>query len=154
MSIIKTILLATDLSELSQPALEVAIDLALAHRAGLTLLHVHQTPLFELPDGYVHNLPSQLDREYESINARLTRVERKARSSGVARVEKRILQGVIVDEILRFSHGFDFIVLATHGRTGLERWVMGSVAQQVLERASCPVIAVRPGRKHSSDSPS
>jgi nucleotide-binding universal stress UspA family protein len=67
----------------------------------------------------------------------------------VARVEKRILQGTIVDEILRFSDGFDFVVLATHGRAGIERWVMGSVAQKVLERASCPVIVVRPTRKPS-----
>lgn len=147
MSIIKSILFATDLSALSEPALEVAIDLSRAHHAGLTLLHVHETAPFELPEGYVQNMPSELDRRYGQIHQRLADVERRARSAGVPRVEKRLVQGAVVDELVRCSEGFDFLVLATHGRTGVERWVMGSVAQKVLERASCPVVVVRPPRK-------
>jgi nucleotide-binding universal stress UspA family protein len=146
MSIIKNILVASDLSELSQAALEVAIDLSRAHNAGLTLLHVHETAPFELPQGYVQNLPSQLGRDYEAIQQRLSQLERKARSSGVLRVETRILHGAVVEEIVRFSDGFDFIVLGTHARAGLERWVMGSVAQRVLDRSSCPVVLVKPAR--------
>jgi nucleotide-binding universal stress UspA family protein len=149
MSIVKNVLVPTDLSESSLSALEVAIDLALAHHAGLTLLHVHDTPPFELPDGYVENMPSHLDRIYDALNAHLSQAERRVRSSGLPRVEKRILQGPIVDEILRFSEGFDFIVMGTHGRIGLERLVMGSVAQKVMERATCPVVMVRPQKKRS-----
>lgn len=149
MSIVKNVLVPTDFSEYSQPALEVAIDLSLAHRAGLTLLHVHDTPAFELPDGYVKNMPSELDRVYGQIQRRLVGLERKVRSSGVQRVELRTLQGAVVEEILGFASGFDFIVMGTHGRAGLERLVLGSVAQQVLERASCPVVVVRPAKSPS-----
>ncbi|HVZ33195.1 MAG TPA: universal stress protein [Polyangiaceae bacterium] len=146
MSIIKNILVASDLSELSHSALGVAVDLSRTHNAGLTILHVHETAPFELPQGYVQNLPSQLGRDYDSINQRLSQLERKARSLGVLRVETRILHGAVVDEIVRFSEGFDCLVTGTHGRGGLERWVMGSVAQKVLDRATCPVVVVRPAR--------
>ena len=146
MSIVKNICLASDLSEHSLPALEIAIDVSLARHAGLTLLHVHETTAFELPAGYVENLPSELNRTYDELNRRLAQLERKARSAGVTRIEKRILQGSVVDEIVRFSSDFDYLVLGTHGRSGLERLVMGSVAQKVLERARCPVILARPAK--------
>jgi nucleotide-binding universal stress UspA family protein len=149
MSIVKNVCFATDLSEHSQPALEVAIDVSLARHAGLTLLYVHDTPAFELPAGYVQNLPSELDRTYDELNRRLAQLERKARSAGVARVEKRIVQGAVVEEIARFSADYDYVVLGTHGRIGLERLVMGSVAQKVLERARCHVVLVRPAQSRA-----
>ncbi|HEU4577920.1 MAG TPA: universal stress protein [Polyangiaceae bacterium] len=147
MSIVKNVCLATDLSEFSLPALEVAIDVSLARHAGLTLLYVHETGAFELPSGYVENLPSELDRTYDELNRRLAQLERKARSAGVTRVEKRVVQGPIVDEIVRVSSDSDYLVLGTHGRTGLERLVMGSVAQKVMERARCAVVLARPAKQ-------
>lgn len=146
MSIIKNVLVASDLSDFSQSALGVAVDVSRIHNAGLTLLHVHETAPFELPQGYVQNLPSQLGRDYDAINERLSQFERKARSLGVLRVETRILHGVVVDEIVHFSEGFDLLVMGTHGRARLERWVMGSVAQKVMDRACCPVLVVRPAK--------
>jgi nucleotide-binding universal stress UspA family protein len=144
MSIVKNILVPTDFSQPSQAALEVAISMSLAHHTGLSLLHVHEPTAFELPDGYVENMPSQLDRTYEQLNQRLSELDRHARAAGVRRVETRILQGAIVDNIVEFSQDFDYLVLGTHGRTGLTRAVVGSVAQKVFERALCPVVLVRP----------
>lgn len=143
MSIVENILFPTDFSEHSERALQVARDLALAHHAGLTLLHVHETKPFELPDGYVQNMPSQLDRTYDELHQRLSELERTLRSSGVLRVKTRLLQGPIVDQIVEYSKGFDVIVLGTHGLTGLQRLMVGSVAQKVLERATCLVVVVR-----------
>ena len=144
MSIVKNILVPTDFSEPSQAALDVAIAMSLAHHTGLSVLHVHEPTLFELPDGYVENMPSQLDRTYDELNRRLGELDRQARSAGVRRIETRVLQGPIVDSIVEFSQGFDYLVLGTHGRTGLERMVVGSVAQKVYERVRCPVVLVRP----------
>jgi nucleotide-binding universal stress UspA family protein len=146
MPIIRSILVPTDFSEHSQAALEVAVDLSLVHHAGLTLLHVHASTPFELPNGLVENMPSQLDRTYQALDRRLSALERRVRSLGVQRVEKRILHGSVVSEIVQFSVGFDFVVLGTHGRAGLERVLIGSVAQKVLEQAQCPVLVVRPPR--------
>jgi nucleotide-binding universal stress UspA family protein len=144
MSIVKNILVPTDFSEHAQHAMEVAVDLSLAHHAGLTLLHVHESTPFELPQGYVMNMPSQLGRIYDELNQRLSELERVVRARGAVRVESRVLHGSIVDEIVNFAGGFDFVVLGTHGRTALRQLVIGSVAQRVLERATCPVILVRP----------
>jgi nucleotide-binding universal stress UspA family protein len=53
---------------------------------------------------------------------------------------------VAVDQIIQAARRFkcDLIVLATHGRTGLKHVLMGSVAENVVRRASCPVLTVRP----------
>lgn len=145
MSIVKNVLVALDPTEQSLPALDVAIDMSMAQHAGLTLLYVHSPGAFELPKGMVENMPSELDRTYDQLNQSLSRLERKARAAGVARVDKRILQGPVVEQIVDFSSGFDFVVLGTHRRTGLGRLIMGSVAQKVLELASCTVVVVRAG---------
>jgi nucleotide-binding universal stress UspA family protein len=144
MSIIKNILFPTDFSQPSLAALDVASALALAHHAGLSLLHVHEPTPFELPDGYVENMPSQLDRTYDALNRQLSELERRARAAGVRRIETRVLQGSIVDSIVEYSRPFDYLVVGTHGRAGLARMVVGSVAQKLFERAHCPVVLVRP----------
>ena len=143
MTIIKNILVPTDFSEHSSAAVQVAADLSRAHHAGVTVLHVHEPTSFELPDGYVANMPSHLGRVFDEFNTRLAKTEKVLRSLGVQRVETRIMSGPIVDEIVNVSQTFDYVVIATHGRTGLERMVMGSVAQKVLERANCMVVVVR-----------
>jgi hypothetical protein len=74
----------------------------------------------------------------------LCRSDRRARLAGVRRVETRVLQGSFVDAIVEFSQDFDYLVLGTHGRAGLERMVAGSVAQKVFERARCAIALVRP----------
>lgn len=61
------------------------------------------------------------------------------------RVRHRLVEGQPVDEILRLAKetGCDLIVMGTHGRTGLGRMLMGSVAEKVVRTASCPVVTVR-----------
>jgi len=54
-----------------------------------------------------------------------------------------------VDEILKYSADFDHLVIGTHGRNPLGRLFLGSVAQKVLERASCMVVVVRPAQQPS-----
>jgi nucleotide-binding universal stress UspA family protein len=149
MTIIRNILVPTDFSEQAEAAVRVAADLSRAHHAGITLLHVHETTTFELPEGYVSNMPSELDRVYEEFNQRLAESERVLRSLGVQRVETRILNGVIVDQIVKHASDFDYVVIGTHGRPALQRLFLGSVAQKVLERASCLVVVVRSAHEPS-----
>ena len=147
MKIIKNILVPTDFSEQSEAAVRVAADLSRGHHAGVTLLHVHETTTFELPDGYVQNMTSELDRAHAQYNQRLGESERLLRSLEVQRVETRISNGAIVDEILKHSGDFDYLVIGTHGRSPMGRLFLGSVAQKVLERASCMVVVVRPAQQ-------
>jgi len=143
MTIIKNILAPTDFSNQADAAVRIAADLARAHHAGVTLLHVHEPATFELPEGYVQSVSSQLGHVFDEFNRQLEKAEAVLRTHGVQRVEKRILSGGVVDEIVKFAADFEYIVIGTHGRTGLDRLMMGSIAQKVLERASCTVIVVR-----------
>ena len=69
------------------------------------------------------------------------------------KIEYKLLDGEPVEQILRVgasSHA-DLIVLGTHGTTGLARLLMGSVAEDVLRRAPCPVLTVRAHPKSAED---
>jgi nucleotide-binding universal stress UspA family protein len=75
-------------------------------------------------------------------------LEAEARSvedAGVAAVHTMLIQGVAQAEIVRLAseQGFDLIVMGTHGRTGLRHALLGSVAEKVVRKASCPVLTVR-----------
>jgi len=81
----------------------------------------------------------QLAREY------LARVEKRLKDSGLE-VRTEVLQGKAADEIVDYAsrNPFSLIVMATHGRSGLSRWVYGSVAENVLQGVSSPILLIRP----------
>ena len=137
------ILAPTDFSAAAEAAARVAADLSQRYNAELTLLHVHEPVAYALSEGYTMNMPSQLDRSFEELNQKLDTVQRLARALGVTRIDTRLLQGPVVQEITAFAASFDLIVMGTHGRTGLAHLFMGSVAERVLQRAPGPVLVVR-----------
>jgi nucleotide-binding universal stress UspA family protein len=142
---LRTILYATDLSELSDQAFPVARALARGHRASLVILHVYPPPMFHAeevarrpPDGYVDSLWEALHR-YKVPDAGVT-------------VTHRLAEGDPAKEIVQAAQGLkcDFIVLGTQGRTGLRRVLLGSVAENVLRRAACPVVTFGPAAKEDT----
>jgi nucleotide-binding universal stress UspA family protein len=136
MSLAQTILFPTDFSERSQAVFPLACSLARDQKARLLVLYVDPPPQFhdELVDrrreGYAQALWDGLHRFQPPDPA--------------VRVERHLAEGKPDDEILRVAREekCDLIVLPTHGRTGLSRLLMGSVAEQVLRRAPCPVLTV------------
>jgi nucleotide-binding universal stress UspA family protein len=136
---IHSILHATDFSEHSEYAFKLASALARDYGAKLLILHVIDAPVplyAEIPI-----TPDPLEIE-EEARRKLHELEV---SDGKAQVERRVTTGDPPDEILRAAEesGCDLIVLGTHGRTGLGRLLMGSVAEHVIRKASCPVLTVR-----------
>jgi nucleotide-binding universal stress UspA family protein len=136
----RIILHPTDFSQRSQYALSLASSLARHDDARLILLHVWSPPLVPLAAGPAPVRPedfasSQFDEELRQLRVPDPEV----------RVERRLEQGDAATEIIRVAQEThcDLIVIGTHGRTGLERLLMGSVAEQVLRDASCPVLAVK-----------
>jgi nucleotide-binding universal stress UspA family protein len=136
---LRTILYATDLSELSDQAFPVARALAQDHRASLVILHVYPPPLtyaeelaLRPPDGYLDDLWKALHR-YKG-------------SDGAVAVTHRLAEGKPAEEIVRAAQELecDLIVLGTQGRTGLRRLLMGSVAEKVVRQSPCPVVTVGP----------
>ena len=137
----KTILYPTDLSPNARPAFEVACAVA-SHGCGrLVILHVGQPPLATLGGTpVVPPLPS----EYDSQRLEEELKGLQPADAGIA-FEHRLEYGDPVAVILRTAQetGADLIVMGTHGRTGLRRLLMGSVAEQVVRKATCPVLTVR-----------
>jgi nucleotide-binding universal stress UspA family protein len=137
------ILVPTDFSSHADRAVRIGADLSRRYEAQLLLLHVHEPTTYELPDGYVENMPSRLDQVYGDLDAQLAEVGRLATSLGGCRVETRIIQGSIARDIADFASTRDLIVMGTHGRQGLQKLLLGSIAQSVLARAPCPVLVTR-----------
>ena len=143
----KRICCPVDFSDASRAALEVAADLAKRTAAQLTVLHAYPIPGYTFPDGSVvasprmmQDLADQAERHLEEWRAQA------AALVGAPRVTTQKAVGEPSAEIVSFakSAGMDLVVVGTHGRTGLEHALMGSVAERVVRRAHCPVLTVRP----------
>lgn len=139
---ISAILHPTDFSAHSEHAFRLACSLARDHNSRLYVLHVVATlgaeqvtmgeALTQLePEGY----RARLRAELEQIQPPDPRV----------RLDYLLAEGDPANEIVRAAatQQCGLIVLATHGRTGLQRLLMGSVAEQVSRKATCPVLTIK-----------
>ena len=136
---IRTILHPTDFSERSQNAFRLACSLARDYGGHLIVLHVVPTPLAVYMEGVV---AGPTEGFQEEVQAQLC--ELKPEFNDVL-PEYRTVEGDAIHEILRFAedNSCDLIVMGTHGRTGLGRFLMGSVAEGVVRKAGCPVLTVK-----------
>jgi nucleotide-binding universal stress UspA family protein len=146
MSQFRRILHASDFSPASRPAFRRALDLARANRAGLTLVHVYSTYIPVMGEGYISGqvYDEMLAHVRTDAQRRLGRLVAQARKKGV-RTKGLLLEGIAHQGIVRAARSTrsDLIVLGTHGRTGLGRMFLGSVAARVVTLAPCPVLTVR-----------
>jgi nucleotide-binding universal stress UspA family protein len=142
----KRICCAVDFSDASRAAMEVAADLARRMGANLVLLHAYPVPGFTFPDGSVVASPSMMQELAEGAARHLETWRRDAEALGVTGVGAENVVGEPVREIVDFARGHevDLLVLGTHGRTGLEHALIGSVVERVLRKAPCAVLTVRP----------
>ncbi|MGE0791019.1 MAG: universal stress protein [Sandaracinaceae bacterium] len=142
------ILAATDFSDLGDLALERAAGLAQAGATKLTVLHVLPTPTAPSPM-FAHYDVSTSDDRVASAKREAERLLRERIPKSVSESEIEIVVEVRVgdpaNEILacEVANAPDLIVLATHGRRGWKRWVMGSVAERIVQMASADVLTIR-----------
>ena len=138
----KKILVPTDFSHTGDAALEYATSLAKEGNGRLLIVHVEESPLayggemyYGIPEPATDELKSML-RDVKPLDLNVP-------------VEYRLLSGDSADEIVRLAdeEKVDLIVLGSHGRTGLTRLLMGSVAEAVVRRARCPVIVCKPSAR-------
>lgn len=150
---IHKILVATDFSPDADEALAWAADLGRRFGARVTVTHVMEPLAPGLPAGYtVADLP-----ERSVIAGQLRRhLDRTARAmqaeQGLEEVDSELLSGSPYAEIVDLARAgdFDLVVVGTHGRTGIKRILMGSVAERVMRHAPCPVLIVGRGGRASS----
>jgi nucleotide-binding universal stress UspA family protein len=135
---IRTILHPTDFSERSDWAFELACALARDHGSRLVIVHVAPSQVTVYGE-MVLATPSELT--FKELKDRLLRLK----GPDLVFVEHRLEEGDPAGEILRVVRDThcDLIVMGTHGRRGLSRLLLGSVAEQVMRKAPCPVVTVK-----------
>lgn len=151
MSVATHILLTTDFSEASEEAVAKAGALARAAGVKLTVLYVHGRPP-AAPEAFV---PAEKVVTSDYLDAEAHKALEELKNSLLAGVEPVTLATVehasVPLAICDYAdkHGVDLIVIGTHGRTGMTRLMIGSVAEKVVRHASCAVLVV-PHAKHPS----
>jgi universal stress protein A len=132
---LKKILFPTDFSHCGDEALALATSLARDTGAKLLIVHVEEPPM-AYGTGHMYYGPTEPTQEH--LTEMLHKVAPK--DPDVA-YEHHMLLGNPATEIVRFAddESIDLIVIGTHGRTGLFRMAMGSVAESVVRHATCPV---------------
>jgi nucleotide-binding universal stress UspA family protein len=140
---IKTILHPTDFSEHSDYAFRFACSLARDHGARLMVLHVLERPLLTYTGVMTAPPPPPPSAEQrQGVQEQLHRI--KPPDPAIA-VEHLLEEGDPATAILQVAQErrCELIAMGTHGRTGLGRLLMGSVAEQIVRKAPCPVLTVR-----------
>lgn len=134
------IIVGVDFSEPSREALRAAATLAKTSNGRLTLVYVwHSTHPYGTFSG------DELAAAIESDEAEMNVWKREAEALGAPQVSALFLAGNAADELIELAHkdsSIGLIVVGTHGRTGLAHVLLGSVAEKVVRRAPCAVMAV------------
>jgi nucleotide-binding universal stress UspA family protein len=136
---LEKVLVPIDFSDCSLKALEYAVAFAREHDAALTLLNV--SPLSDPQYAAVALLETDTTPETKAELDKL--IAQKIPSN--LRASAAVLSGDPAAEIVNAAreNDFDLIILSTHGHTGIKHLLLGSVAEQVVRRAPCPVLVVR-----------
>jgi nucleotide-binding universal stress UspA family protein len=150
---VRRILVPIDFSEPSQNALDHAKELAMTYGAEIHLLHVVEE--VALPGAYgmepISFVVPEIIQSTETALADMVKEE-----VGYEHVRVESVAGYPATTILDYidEHDIDLVAIATHGRTGLDRLLLGSVAEKVVRRAACPVFTVKAYGKSLVEAPS
>jgi universal stress protein A len=144
---IRQILVPIDFSAPSRAALEHAAGLAERLDATVVVLHTWEQPSYFGPEGVLIAAPGVvhpgLDEVRRSVERELAQFV--AGAALPAGTDLRVVSGRPAEAILEAAAepGIDMIVMGTHGRSGLARMIVGSVAEAVIRHAPCPVLTLR-----------
>jgi nucleotide-binding universal stress UspA family protein len=137
------VLVPTDGSEAAEAAIDHAVDVASTYGARLHALYVVDTSVYSSLEVGVETVVEALTEEGEKA------VERVAERAGAADVpvETHVVTGTAHPTILEVADEVDadLIVMATHGRRGIERYLLGSVTERIVRKSDVPVMTVRAG---------
>ena len=143
---INKILCPIDFSETSDHAVKYAIAMAQAHDAQIIMLHVIAPAIAALPgDQLIPNLPQADLLEIEdACQHHLTTVAGNLAELNLD-ISTRLVNGIPFLEIIKCAKDdeVDLLVMGTHGHTGLNHILIGSVAEKVVRKACCPVLTIK-----------
>jgi glycine betaine transporter len=147
----KHILVPTDLSDGAEQALDYACELARMLGADIHLLNVVSIPAMGVPELGVAMTSTIIDQLVTENQAAL---ERLARTKCTAQLGQVLIKAGDAREVITRTAqelGVDLIVMSTHGRRGISRALLGSIAETVVRSAPCAVLTVRLRDAHDSD---
>lgn len=135
------IMVPLDGSELAEVALPYAAELAIQLGSEITLIYVSELgkdPQEEMDQSY-------LQKTVESIKERAASYSGQPATTQIIKVKSVILSGHPAEKIVEYadSENISFIVMSTHGRSGIQRWALGSVADKVMRASTKPVVLIR-----------
>ncbi len=144
MYLYKNILLPTDFSKGSEEAYEHAKDIAKSMGAKVHLLHVIQPVVYPTGIELAHESLINLESDLEKIGEEnLNKVSERLKTVGVES-KNTILMGKPSEQIMEYvnKYNIDLVVIATHGSSGIERFLFGSTTEKVIRKVQCPVLVV------------
>jgi universal stress protein A len=141
------ILYPTDFSVLGQTALEMATSLARDRDAKLLIVHVEEPPMAYGGGELYYGIDMPDLKELQRMLAEVVPTDPQVG------YEHKLVMGSPAGGILHIAEkeGVEMIVMPTHGRTGLLRLLMGSVAEEVVRKAKCPVVTVKAKPRNKAD---
>jgi nucleotide-binding universal stress UspA family protein len=147
---IKKILVPIDFTETSAHALDYAVDLAVLVGAAVSVIHVYQPPVYSFPDA-VLVAPPELAAKISDKAQQLVDEAVSSRRQRCPAMTGILRNGSAWEEITRIAaeQSADLIVMGTHGRRGLPRAILGSVAERVIRTSPVPVLTVHGPRDAS-----
>lgn len=142
---LKNILVAYDASGFSTRAFKSALDIAEPNKSKITLVTV-VTGMYQPSIGFSMKLNKDvLEKQNKAMKKLASHLQTAANKKGI-RLSLKLLHNSSVSKAIRNyvkSHKFDLIVIGSHGRTGLNKVILGSVANDVAHKANIPVMVVK-----------
>jgi nucleotide-binding universal stress UspA family protein len=141
----RRIMVATDFTDASTPAFEEAIELAQKNGSELLIGHAYQPPNATQADAVAPGVYEEWDRNLRTqVERKLQGLVADAKKVGV-QAKPLVLVGAAYEAIVDAAkeNKADLVVMGTHGRKGVSRFFLGSVASRVISTALCPVMTVR-----------
>jgi nucleotide-binding universal stress UspA family protein len=137
------IVVATDFSDIAHHALDEAVDLAKRFGGKITLVHSFEIPVYGFPDGILV-APAEVTASIQQGATKQLELEIEARKGTGVSITPLLRMGTPWDEInaVAAETSAGLIVVGSHGRRGIARALLGSVAERVLRTASLPVLVV------------
>jgi nucleotide-binding universal stress UspA family protein len=148
---LRHIVVPVDFEETSEKALAYAVELARTFNATITIVHSYQIPLYGFPEGAYITAADVAAQVSTAAQGRLDALLASQKGTNVPR-KGELRNGVAWEEInaVATEAKADLVVIGTHGRRGLARALLGSVAENVIRTSTVPVLVIHGPRDHGS----
>jgi len=141
----QNILVPVDLSTQSTRAFKVALDIAKKYNSKITLLTCLEAGASH--HLYYESIPSsqQIKKQSKVVKKHFEKLESLAEKDNISVKSKILISGSATNNIVTFakSRKHDLVVIGSHGRTGFDKWLLGSVANGVSHKTKCPILIVK-----------